>query len=167
MAKTPKCPRAVEPHMLERLRQRSVTEPIEETTTVGAETEPPDSRATFFRLGRVIYGGILAIMAIDGLRGAEERAQYAAAKGVPMPKLANAVAHGLLLGGGAGIALWRAPALAASAVAGFFLGVTPAIHDFWAEDDPDQHQQQVVQFLKNSALFGTALLVIGVARREN
>lgn len=113
-----------------------------------------------------MYGGILAMMAIDGLRNTDERAQYAAAKNVPMPKVATTVSHALLLGGGVGIALWRLPALAASAVVTFFLGVTPNMHDFWTVDDPEREQQQMTHFLKNAALLGTALLVLGVADRE-
>ena len=153
--------------MLERPSRRSTSGTTAQSRTSG---ERPDARSdgssTVFRLGRLIYGGILAMMAIDGLRNAEERAQYAEAKGVPKPKRANNFAHGMLLVGGIGISLWRFPRLAASAAAAFFLGVTPAIHDFWTVDDADQKQQETTHFLKNAALFGTALALLGVANGE-
>lgn len=120
----------------------------------------------FFRLGRVVYGGILALTAVDGLRNSEQRTRYAAAKNVPMPKYANVVSHALLLGGAVGISLWRAPRLATSAVAVFLAGVTPTMHDFWAVDEPERKQQETFHFLKNAALLGTALLLLGVARRN-
>lgn len=155
--------------MLDSLRQRSVTdiEPADRSPT-GSEEPAAESipRTTFFRMGRILYGGILAMMAADGLANTEERAEYAAAKGVPLPAVSNVVAHALLLVGGLGIALWRIPAVAASAAATFFLGATPAMHDFWTIDDPEQKQQQQIHFLKNAALLGTALVFLGVANES-
>lgn len=114
----------------------------------------------------MVYGGILVLMAVDGLRNADERAQYAEAKDVPKPEYANVVSHVLLLFGGVGISLWRFPAVATSAVVTFFLGVTPTMHDYWSIDDPQQRQQESFHFLKNAALLGTALLLNAIARRE-
>lgn len=128
--------------------------------------ETSSSPSTTFCLGRLLYGGILAMMAVDGLRNAEGRAQYAESKGVPMPERSNKIAHYLLLSGGVGVALWRLPRLASAAVATFFLGVTPMMHDFWAHDDPETAQQEQINFLKNTALFGTALALFGIAGRE-
>lgn len=134
---------------------------MSERTRSNAITE-----GTLFRLGRLVYGGFLTLTAVDGLRNTEERAQYAAAKGVPVPKYANIVSHVLLLMGAVGIALWRVPKVAAGAVVTFFLGVTPTMHNFWAVDDPEQKQQEMFHFLKNTALLGTALLLLGLARRD-
>lgn len=154
-------------HMIERLRQRSVTDPGEQSSTVGEQT---DSRAitqtTLFRLGRWIYGGILLLTAVDGLRNTEQRARYAEAKNVPRPTYANIISHALLLIGSVGIILWRGPVLATSAVVTFLLGVTPPMHNFWTVDDPERKQQELFHFLKNTALLGTALLLLGIARRE-
>ena len=127
--------------------------------------EQSSDPSTAFRLGRLLYGGVLAMMAVDGLRNSEARAQYAEAKGVPMPEFSNKAAHGLLLFGGLGVSLWRLPRLAALSVATFFLGVTPMMHDFWAAEE-DERQQEQINFLKNTALFGTALALLGVASRE-
>lgn len=153
--------------MRERLRQSSTNESTGRSTTIDVQTNSKSvTKTTAFRLGRLAYGGVLAMMAVDGLRNAEQRAQYAESKDVPMPKLANNVSHGLLLVGGIGISLWRFPALAASAVATFFLGVTPTMHDFWTIDDPEQKQQQMTDFLKNTAFLGAALLLLGIAEHE-
>lgn len=153
-------------YMLESLRQRSIDEPTEQSPTTDQPNSKAASETTAFRIGRLTYGGILTMMAVNGLQNAEESAQYAEAKNIPMPKFATIISHVLLLVGGVGISLWRAPALAASAVATFFLGVTPAMHDFWAVDDPEQKQQQMTHFLKNAALLGTALLLLGLAEAE-
>lgn len=154
--------------MLNSLRQRSATESVDQSPTDSEGTEAESiPRTTFFRAGRVLYGGILAMMAVDGLMNTEGRAEYAAAKGIPMPAAANIGAHALLLIGGLGITLWRGPALAASAAATFFLGVTPAMHDFWTIDDPEQKQQEMINFLKNAGLLGTALVFLGVANEAD
>lgn len=150
--------------MLEALDQQSSTDAAEKSST----TTQPTSNAptsTPFRLGRLLYGGILAQIAIDGLRNVDERAQYAEAKHVPLPELATKVSHWLLLFGGVGVMLWRVPKLAATAIVTFFLGVTPMMHNFWAVDE-EQKQQEMINFLKNTALLGTALLVLGVAQTQ-
>lgn len=152
--------------MLEPLRQRAVDEQTERRPTIGDRAGSKSAVTSLaFRMGRLLYGGVLTMMAIEGLRNAKERAQYAEAKNVPIPKLATDVSHSLLLFGGVGITLWRAPSVAAGAVVSFFAGTTPAMHDFWSVDDPEQRQQQQIHFLKNAALLGTALLLLGVAER--
>ncbi|MEA1930298.1 MAG: DoxX family protein [Euryarchaeota archaeon] len=150
--------------MLEPLRQRARSESTEPDSSERPPSRPT-ARTTAFRLGRLLYGGLLAQMALDGLMNLDERAQYAEAKGVPLPELATKGSHWLLLFGGVGITLWRVPKLAAVSVVTFFLGVTPMMHDFWAVDE-EQKQQETINFVKNSALLGTALLVFGVAQSE-
>ena len=128
------------------------------------EQSVADSR--LFRLGRVLFGGVLAYMALDNIRNLDERIQYAESKGAPFPdRSVPAVSVSLLLGS-IGVALWRLPSLAAAAVAWFFVSVTPVMHDFWNLDDPEQRQQQLLHFLKNTALLGAALAFIRIARRD-
>jgi uncharacterized membrane protein YphA (DoxX/SURF4 family) len=96
----------------------------------------------------------------------EERIGYAESNGAPLPDLTvPGVSAGLLLGS-AGVVLWRLPTLAAGAIAGFFVGVTPVMHDFWGEDDPEARQQQMIHFLKNTALLGAALAFLKIGRRR-
>lgn len=156
--------------VLESLGQRTVSESnaVTQSTTGDTETDTDGvTKTTLFRIGRLLYGGILAMIAVDGLRSVEERAQYAESKNVPMAESATVTSHWLLLVGGVGISLWRFPTLAANAVIAFFAGVTPAIHNFWTIDDPAQRQQEMNQFLKNVALLGTALVFLGLAEQEN
>ncbi|WP_158057775.1 DoxX family protein [Halorussus halophilus] len=119
--------------------------------------------STTFRLARALFGGLLAFMALDNLRNLEGRIQYADAKGVPEAERAVPAATGSLLFGGIGIALWKLPTLAAGAVATFLAGVTPTMHDFWNEEEPQQEQ---IQFLKNAALLGSALAFLKIGREE-
>ncbi|WP_255167850.1 DoxX family protein [Natrononativus amylolyticus] len=119
-----------------------------------------------FRLGRALFGGILAFNAIDNFRNLEGRIAYAEAKGAPAPDLTVPAVSGSLLAGGIGIVLWRAPMAAAAAVIGFLAGITPVMHDFWNVDDDEQQQQELIHFLKNTALLGAAIAFLKVGQRE-
>lgn len=64
--------------------------------------------------------GLNHFTGLDGMSG------YAAAKGIPAPRVA-VIASGLVLGGGLSVALGVFPLVGALALALFFLAVTP----FW------------------------------------
>lgn len=135
----------------------------DDTAETGEES-PTDSLA--FRFGHLVLGGILAFMAFDNLRNLDGRIQYADAKDVPRPQITVPAASGLLQAGSVGVALWRLPTLSTAAVATFFAGVTPVMHDFWAQEDEDR-QQQFLHFLKNTALFGAVLALFGLGRQSD
>lgn len=129
------------------------------------ENDDSAAKTTGFRLARLVYGGLLTYMAISGFRNVEAQAGYAESKGVPLPEESVIASHWLLLVGGVGISLWRFPALAASAVVGFFLGVTPMTHDFWNQEGMER-QNERNHFLKNAAIAGAALAFLGIAEKE-
>ena len=124
------------------------------------------AESTTFRLGRALFGVVLAFNAVDNLRNLEGRIAYAETKEAPIAGVSVPAVSGSLLLGGLSVALWRAPAAGAAAVASFLIGTTPLMHDFWNEDDPQQQQQEVIHFLKNTALLGGALAFLGVAQNE-
>lgn len=111
-------------------------------------------------LGRGIFGGVLAFMGLNGFQGLEGRIEYAESKEVPLAGFLVPFTHGMLALGGLGIALWRRPVLSAGAVVTFFAGVTPQMHDFWNMEG-EQRQGEMIDFLKNAALFGGALAFLG------
>lgn len=107
-------------------------------------------------LGRVLFAGGLAILAIRNLTNLDGRVAYAEAKGVPAADKLVPVSSGLLLGGSLGIGLWKLPKLAAGSVAAFFIGVTPVMHDFWAVDS-ESLGEELTSFLQNLTLLGAAI----------
>ncbi|WP_114577113.1 DoxX family protein [Saliphagus sp. LR7] len=127
--------------------------------TDGRYSDPPSA------LGRALYGGILAYMALDGFRDNEKRVAIAAEKGVPMPDLLVPFVTGMLFVANCGIVLWRFPRASAGALVVFFLGTTPAIHDFWRLEGSER-QANRINFLKNVALLGAALVFLDAADRE-
>ena len=107
-------------------------------------------------LGRVLFAGGLAILAVRNLTNLDGRVAYAEAKGVPVADKLVPVSSGLLLGGSLGIGLWKLPKLAAGSVAAFFIGVTPVMHDFWAVDS-ESRGEELTSFLQNLTLLGAAI----------
>ncbi|NEU57561.1 DoxX family protein [Halorussus sp. MSC15.2] len=144
----------------------SVAETVQETREAVQGETPPKTSSTSFKLARLLFGGVLAFMAVDNFRNLEETVGYAESKGAPMAETTVPAVTGSLLFGGLGIAAWKLPRLAAGAVATFFLSITPVMHDFWAIDDEEQKQQQMIHFLKNLALLGGALAFLRIGEDD-
>jgi uncharacterized membrane protein YphA (DoxX/SURF4 family) len=116
-------------------------------------------------LGRLLFAGGLAVLALRNLTNLDGRIAYAEAKGVPAADRLVPAASGLLLGGSLGIGLWKLPRLSAGSVATFFLGVTPVMHDFWAVES-DARGEELTSFLQNLTLLGAALTFLRRASRR-
>jgi putative oxidoreductase len=115
-----------------------------------------------FLLGRMLFGGFFILSGIDHLRRPKEMAPYAESKGVPAAELAVKLSAVPLLIGGASLLLGVKPKLGALAILGFLAGVSPVMHDFWRNEDPNERAQNIVNFMKNAALAGGALALMGV-----
>ena len=115
-----------------------------------------------FLLGRIIFGGFFAFNGGNLLLSNAASVQYAAAKGVPIPEVAVAIAGLLILVGGVSLLLGFMPHLGAACIVLFLAVVTPAMHNFWAVTDPAQRLPDMINFTKNVALMGGALMTLGV-----
>jgi len=109
-----------------------------------------------------LFGGFFLYNGINHLREAKSMAPYAGSKGVPSPELAIKLSAIPLIAGGASILLGAKPKLGAMAILGFLAGVSPIMHDFWRNDDPNQKMNDMINFMKNMALAGGALALMGV-----
>ncbi len=117
---------------------------------------------TVFVLGRIVFGGFFLYSGIHHFQEKKQLAQYAAAKNVPMPELAVTASGALLLLGGASILLGVKPKIGSLAIMSFLAGVTPVIHDFWSSQDAGQRQNDMVHFMKNIAMLGGAMALMGM-----
>jgi uncharacterized membrane protein YphA (DoxX/SURF4 family) len=115
-----------------------------------------------FLLGRLIFGGFFLYNGINHLKERKSLAQYAQSKNVPQAEAAVVASGVALLAGGTSILLGVKPKLGAMAIAGFLLGVSPIMHDFWSQEDPAQRMNDMINFSKNLALLGGALALMGV-----
>ena len=93
-----------------------------------------------------------------------ETVDYMATEGVPQPRLALFGAIALLLLGGLSVIPGAWTRIGASFLFVFLVAATFFFHDFWSFGDPAQAQQQQVQlihFMKNVAIGGGLLMLVG------
>lgn len=115
-----------------------------------------------FLLGRLLFGGFFLYNGINHLKQRKNLAMYAQSKGVPKPEIAVAISAVPLLIGGTSLLLGIKPKLGALAILGFLAGVSPVMHDFWRNEDPNERMNNMINFMKNLALAGGALALMGI-----
>ncbi len=121
--------------------------------------ERSDSEADyvlFLVVGPPLYNGT------NHLQKARDMAPYAESKGIPAPELAVKLSAVPLIFGGASLLLGVKPKLGALAILGFLAGVSPIMHDFWRMENPEERMKNMIDFMKNTALAGGALALMGV-----
>ena len=111
-------------------------------------------------LGRMIFGGFFVYSGINHLQNSERMAQYAGAKGVPAPQQAVQATGAMLLAGGLSIIAGLKPRQGLGLITAFLVPVSLQMHRFWEEQDPQQRQTEMIQFMKNMALVGAALALL-------
>lgn len=115
-----------------------------------------------FLIGRMMFGGYFLYSGINHFLQSRMLAQYAGSKNVPKPDLAVRASGVALMMGGASLLLGVKPKYGAAAIIGFLAAVSPSIHNFWADEDPQARQADIVNFSKNLALAGGALALAAV-----
>ncbi len=115
-----------------------------------------------FLLGRLMFGGYFLYSGIHHFQEHEALAQYTKAKNVPKADLAVTASGVMLIIGGTSILLGIKPKVGAALIAGFLAGVSPLIHDFWKQENPQQRMNDMVNFSKNAALMGGAIALASV-----
>jgi putative oxidoreductase len=115
-----------------------------------------------FLLGRLIFGGYFVMSGINHFKQTGQMSNYAASKNVPKPDVAVRATGAMLIAGGASILLGIKPKLGTAAVIGFLAGVSPVMHDFWKQQQPEQRMTEMINFTKNMALVGGAMALMGV-----
>ncbi|HEY7352005.1 MAG TPA: DoxX family protein [Terriglobales bacterium] len=115
-----------------------------------------------FLLGRIMFGGYFIYAGINHFKQTRQYSQYAGSKKVPKPEIAVRATGAALIAGGTSILLGVKPKLGTMAILGFLAGVSPVMHDFWKQEDPQQRMNEMVNFSKNMALAGGAVALMGV-----
>jgi putative oxidoreductase len=110
--------------------------------------------------GRLLYAPVFIVSGLAFHLGKREMAVgYARMKGAPLPELtvpltgiAIAIAGVMII-----IGLWVD--LAALVIAAFLLVTAYFMHAFWKAEDPQERQMEQIQFQKDVALAGGALIL--------
>ncbi len=117
---------------------------------------------TLFILGRLLFGGFFAFNGIGHFLQLGPLAGYARMKGVPAPEAAVILTGLLLLLGGLSIVFGAFPRLGVILIVIFLLPTSFMMHDFWSVTDQMQKTAEMVNFLKNIALAGAALMFLAI-----
>jgi uncharacterized membrane protein YphA (DoxX/SURF4 family) len=112
-------------------------------------------------LGRAIFGGFFLYNGINHFVQRRNLASYAGMKGVPKPDLAVELSGAMMLAGGLSLLTGYRPKIGSALITAFLVGVSPQMHAFWKENDPQRRQGEMVNFMKNVALVGASLIAAG------
>lgn len=111
--------------------------------------------------GRVLFSIIFLMSAVGNkIPKFNDVAGYMASEGVPLPQVMLAGAIAFLIAGSLSVILGYKTRVGAGLLLIFLVLATYFFHDFWTYQDPAEAQQQMIQFLKNTALVGATLLLI-------
>lgn len=108
-------------------------------------------------LGRLLFALIFVMSGPHHF--ASQTIAYAASQGVPLASIAVPLSGLIALAGGLSILLGYRAKIGAWLIVLFLAGVTPMLHNFWAVTDPLMHQMQMIMFMKNVSMIGSALLI--------
>jgi uncharacterized membrane protein YphA (DoxX/SURF4 family) len=114
-----------------------------------------------YGLGRFVLGSFFVYSGFNHLTHVDQMQGFAAAKGSPNPRFDVEASGALLLASGTSLALGIKPRLGALGALAFLVAATPMFHDFWTHTDPEKKQSEMIHFLKNLALMGAALALLG------
>jgi putative oxidoreductase len=119
--------------------------------------EKTASGAGVVLLGRILFS---AIFIFGGFSNFTQKGIDAAAQaGVPMASVLVPLAGVLASLGGLSVLLGYHARIGAWGIVLFLAIVTPVMHNFWSVTDPGVAQMQQINFMKNVAMLGAALMI--------
>jgi putative oxidoreductase len=109
-------------------------------------------------IGRVLFALIFIASIVGHFSSAE--ISEAAAHGVPLPTILVPLAGLIALVGGVSVLLGYRARFGALLLLVFLVPVTLIMHKFWGLPDPQMAMLQKINFMKNTSLIGTCLLLM-------
>lgn len=114
-------------------------------------------------VGRIIVGIFYLYNGINHFIKFGAMTEYAKFKGVPLAEVGVVVSGLLLLAAAFTIIIGIFPKIGVASLVLFFLPVTFMMHNFWAVPQ-EQQMAEIVNFSKNMALMGSALMFLGIKK---
>ncbi len=121
-----------------------------------------DLQDLIFLLSRLVLGLYFLFNAFNHFTKTNFLAEYAKSKNVPRPKLAVVFTGLLLLIGSLTILFGIYVEIGVLALTLFFLPVTLIMHNFWKVSDPQRKMLEMVNFMKNIAIWAGVLLLLQI-----
>jgi len=115
-----------------------------------------------FLIGRILFAFMFVMSGINHLTKADHMVGYAQFKGVPSPKLAVQGSGVVLLLGGLSVILGVWADLGAIVLAAILVIMAVKMHNFWAIEDPQAKQADMIGFMKNISMAGGAVFMFAL-----
>lgn len=110
-------------------------------------------------IARLLFSAIFILSGVGHVTQTDSMAQYAAAKGVPAPRVAVLASGVMLIVGGLSVLLGLYVSVGAMLLVVFLLPTAFLMHNFWTLEDPQARQEDQTHFMKDLALAGAAFLI--------
>lgn len=107
-------------------------------------------------IGRFLYSLIFIMSGLNHFTSGS--VGYAENQGIPIPDILVPISGIMALIGGFSVLLGYHTRIGAMVLLLFLIPVTILMHNFWSFTDPQMMQMQMIHFMKNLALIGTAIL---------
>lgn len=117
-----------------------------------------------FVLGRILFGGFFVLGGINHFQNLGMMSGFVQSKGVPSAKPAVAVSGLLIIVGGVSVILGYHVRIGLACIVLFLVPVTLLMHNYWVETEMMPRINQRVNFQKNLALLGAALMMLMIPR---
>lgn len=115
-----------------------------------------------FLIGRILFAFMFVMSGVNHLTKADHMVGYAQFKGVPSPKLAVQGSGVVLLLGGLSVILGVWADLGAIVLAAILVIMAVKMHNFWAIEDAQAKQADMIGFMKNISMAGGAVFMFAV-----
>ena len=113
-------------------------------------------------IGRLLFGGLFLYNGVNHFRNRAALVGYAQYKKVPAPELGVTVSGLWLVISGLSVMAGIRPHIGALMIAAFLFVVSPMMHDYWAAADDTTRMNDFLNFTKNLALAGAALMFLSI-----
>jgi putative oxidoreductase len=110
-------------------------------------------------IGRVLFAALFLGSAFSHLMQSTQMGQYARSKGVPAARLSVIGSGILLLVGGLMVLLGIWADLGSLLLVVFLIPTAMVMHAFWKETEPEAKNTEMINFNKDMALAGAALML--------
>jgi len=131
---------------------------------LGADVNLNDYWPYLFLLGRVLYGGFFILGGLNHFQHLGMMSGFTASKGVPGAKALVIFSGLLILVGGLSVTVGWHVRIGLACIVLFLVPVTFLMHNYWVETDMMPRINQRVNFQKNIALLGAALMMLAIPR---
>lgn len=116
-----------------------------------------------FLAGRIIVGIFYLYNGLNHFIDFKDMVEFAKFKGVPLAEVGVVVSGLLLLIAGITLVLGYFPEIGVASLVLFFVPVTFVMHNFWAVPY-EQEMVEMINFSKNFALMGSALMFLAIKK---